>query len=281
MLLFMGSVLRRVLAGRAVLALLALALVAASPRAVSAADPEPSPAATDPRSVYKIWPWLDGSIIVGTNALSAGLYFFVQPTPRCPCDRNEVNSFDRDTIDNHSDVADMIGTSLVVGSAIIPVGLDFAILGANKVAVEDTVVMAEALSISGALVSIAKSAFPRPYPRTYAGSKVNDATNYQSFYSGHTAIAFTALSTTAMTIGRRYDIHVIPWIITGVVGSGVAISMVAAGWHFPSDVLVGAALGTGAGIAVPIFHYRGPPVRPVVMRGPNDTPILGLGGVWM
>jgi undecaprenyl-diphosphatase len=276
MLFIMGSVLRRVLSGRAGLAF-ALALAAAAPRASLAADPEPTEEQPDPRSVYKIWPWLDASVIVGTNAVSAGLYLWVKPAARCPCDPNEVNSFDRDTIQNHSDVADMIGTSLVVGSALIPVGLDLAVLGVNKTALEDSVVLAEALSISGALVSIAKSAWPRPYPRTYAGSKVTDQTNYQSFYSGHTAMAFTALSTTAMTIGRRYNLYVVPWIITGLVGSTVAISMVASGWHFPSDVLVGAAIGTGTGIGVPAMHFR-QSVRPIVMRGPNDVPIVGLAG---
>jgi hypothetical protein len=277
MLLSMGSVLRRV-CGRAVLAV-GLALAAAAPSAAQAADPQPEAQQAEPRSVYKIWPWLDGSVIVGANALSASLYFGVRPTPRCPCDSTAVNSFDRDAINNHSDVADMVATSLVVGSALIPVGLDFAVQGTNKTTLEDTVVMAEALSISGALVSIAKSAWPRPFPRTYAGSNVTDPTNYQSFYSGHTAMAFTALSTTAMTIGRRYNLHVVPWIITGVVGSAVGIGMIASGWHFPSDVLVGAAIGTGTGVTVPALHYRDS-VRPVVMKGPNDTPIVGFAASW-
>src|SRR5204863_1755499 len=137
-----------------------------------------------------------------------------------------VNSFDRHAIGNHSDVADMIGTSLAVGSAIIPLSLDLAVVGPNRVVLEDAVVLAESLSVGGALVGISKAGFLRPYPRTYAGSDVQDRTNYQSFYSGHTAATFTALSTMAVTVGRRYHVHAVPWAITVVVGSAVRTAMV-------------------------------------------------------
>jgi membrane-associated phospholipid phosphatase len=265
------------LGGRAVFAL-SLTLATIATRSVVAQEDQPE--VVDPLSVYKVHPWVDGPLILGTNLLSASLYFGVRPEPRCPCDPLEVNSFDRHAIGNHSDAGDAIGTTLVVGSAVIPVALNLAILGSRKTTLEDTVIMAEALSVSGALVSIAKASFVRPYPRTYAGAGVTDNTNYQSFYSGHTSIAFTALSATAVTVGRRYNIHAMPWAVTIVVGSTVGAMMVWSGWHFPSDVIVGAGMGTAVGVTVPALHFREAPVRPVVMKGLGGVPVLGLAGTW-
>ena len=266
--------------GRAVLAC-ALALATAVPRLAAAEEPAPPTVEPlDPRSVYKVHPWIDGSIIVGSNAVTAGLYLFVTPTPTCPCDPMSVNSFDRHAIGYHSDGADLAGTGLVAASVLLPVGLDLAVIGPNRVALEDSVVLAESLSVSGALVTIAKSGFQRPFPRTYAGFKVDDPNSYRSFYSGHTALAFTALSTTAMTVGRRYHSYAVPWAITVIVGSAVGVSMIWSGWHFPSDVMVGAVMGTATGVAVPALHFREPPLSPVVLRGPNGTPLVGLNLTW-
>ena len=60
-------------------------------------------------------------------------------------------------------------------------------------------------------------------------------------------------------------------------GSSVAIERVADGRHFPSDVIVGAVMGTATGIAVPLLHARhrvsmaGLIVRPT----PDDHVFIG------
>jgi membrane-associated phospholipid phosphatase len=273
----MMSPVRRCLGGRAVLAL-SLALATITTRAAVAEETVPEE--PDPRSVYQMHPWLDGSVIVTSNVLSASLYFGVRPDPTCPCDPLSVNSFDRHAISNHSEAGNALGTSLVVGASIMPLALDLAILGPKRVVLEDAVVLAEALSVSGALVSIAKVGFSRPYPRTYAGEDTQDRTNYQSFYSGHTAITFTALSAMAVTVGRRYHSYAAPWALTVVVGSAVGASMVWSGWHFPTDVIVGAGMGTAVGVTIPALHFREAPLRPVVMKGVGNAPLLGLAGSW-
>jgi membrane-associated phospholipid phosphatase len=40
---------------------------------------------------------------------------------------------------------------------------------------------------------------------------------------------------------------------------------VAGGHHFPSDVVVGAAMGLAVGTAVPLLHARRDPDRPVAL----------------
>jgi membrane-associated phospholipid phosphatase len=275
----MRSAVRRLFTRRALVALV-LALLAATPRTAAAAVNSEAFKEPHPQSVYKIWPWVDGAFILGTNLVSAGIFFFYKPTPSCPCDPNSVNSLDRHAISWQSDAAEQVGNFMIVGVVAVPIMLDIVDLKARDPIIEDVVVLAEALSISGALVSISKAWVQRPYPRTYAGFDVGDTTNYASFYSGHTAVAFASLSVAAMTVARRHHSYVLPWTITVVAGSAVGLNMILSGWHFPTDVIVGAVMGTGVGMIVPWMHYREPAIRPAVMVSPNGAPVVGLGGTW-
>jgi membrane-associated phospholipid phosphatase len=251
----------------------------------AAADALTFPGDPDPASVYRIWPWIDGAVVAGSIAVTAGFYGFGSHLidPSCPCDRQSVNAFDRPAVGNHSDLAYDAATATVGLAIFVPVALDIWDLRRLQPVVEDAVVLAESLSLSIALFSITKFTVQRPFPRTYAGDPtlVNDAAGYHSFYSGHTAVAFTALSVTSMTLARRYHQNVWPWIVTVVVGSGVAAGVVLGGWHFPTDTVVGALTGTAIGIAVPTIHLRTAPVRPTVGLTPDSSgPMLSLIGLW-
>ncbi len=177
---------------------------------------------------------------------------------RCPCDPSEVNGFDRGAIGNHRDAADVVSTVTVLLAMALPPIADLADVGATPVLVHDVGVFAETLLVNGALVEAAKYVVQRPLPRTYAGDPtlVGSAGGYRSFYSGHTSTAFAALVATAYTIRLRYGEQVWPWFAVGAVGASVGIERVVAGRHFPSDVLVGAAMGTAVGLAVPWLHAR-------------------------
>jgi membrane-associated phospholipid phosphatase len=265
--------------------LAAAACVLAATGPSVAAPPDAESAQVSP-SIYKISPWIDGAIIVGSNAVTVGLYAFGNGliTVKCPCDPSSVNSFDRKAIGNHSDLAYDIGTATVGLSLVAPVALDIWDLRRFRPVMEDVVVFGEALSLTGAFFTIAKFTTSRPFPRTYENNDpnlVNDERGYRSFYSGHTALTFTALSAASMTIARRYDHWVVPWVVTVLVGSSVAVEMVASGWHFPTDTIAGAAFGTVVGIAVPALHFADLPVRPTVTTTPNgDGPALALVGTW-
>lgn len=64
----------------------------------------------------------------------------------------------------------------------------------------------------------------------------------------------------------------------GMAGSAlVGVSRVAAGSHFPSDVLVGAALGAGVGIALPALHDS--PIRAVPIASADYTGLLVRGAL--
>src|SRR5438552_3978274 len=58
-------------------------------------------------SVYEIRPWIDGPVL-GVAALGASVPVLLQSHivhKRCPCDPEDVNSFDRPVIGNHSRLA--------------------------------------------------------------------------------------------------------------------------------------------------------------------------------
>jgi membrane-associated phospholipid phosphatase len=222
---------------------------------VHAGAPNPS------ESVYQINPWVDGAIIVtaGLGTLLPWAYADKLIHPKCPCDPNSVNAFDRPATRNASPLAGNLSDITVAISVLAPAIADAAALGVRRELLEDAVVYAEALSVCGALVTLAKYTTQRPLPIVYAGRApdlIDRPGGYRSFYSGHTTLGFTALTTFAWTYRARYGPAWWPWIITAVGGGSIAVERVAAGRHFYSDVLVGALTGFAVGTVVPLLHAR-------------------------
>ena len=66
------------------------------------------------------------------------------------------------------------------------------------------------------------------------------------------------------------------------VSASVAVERVAAGWHFPTDVLAGALVGTTVGVVVPALHLRRVRLMPeaISSAGGNLVGGLGVAGTW-
>jgi membrane-associated phospholipid phosphatase len=245
-----------------VVVLLAAVLVAP----VAAADP---PRAPEPESVYRVNLTVDGAIILA-GALGGIIPYALSSRlihPSCPCPSSAVNGFDRGVIGNVSNAADW-ASNVTDGLAIAaPPIVDWLVLRRGRIWLEDAVVFAEAISLNGAFVTMAKYAFQRPIPRVYSGdADAADPGNYRSFYSGHTSLTFAALSTASVTINARYGVTWQPWAVTLLVGTLVAAERVLSGYHFYTDVLVGAAAGTLVGTGVALLHLRVPRVRVAVFH---------------
>lgn len=242
----------------------------------------PAPAFAAGGEVYALRPEVD----VPVAAVSA--LAIVIPTAfardlireRCPCDPSEVNAFDRGAIGNHSGLADVASDVTAVAAILVPPLADLVDLGPVRPFWQDAAVFAETLLVNGALTELAKVTVQRPLPRTYAGDPglLRDPGGYRSFYSGHTSTTFAALGAAAFTIRERYGERVWPWIGVGIVGASVGVERVAAGRHFPSDVLVGAAAGLAVGVAVPWLHARLAPHRLALVPGPANG--VALAGVF-
>jgi membrane-associated phospholipid phosphatase len=78
-----------------------------------------------------------------------------------------------------------------------------------------------------------------------------------SFFSGHTSTAFGLVTSTFVTLHRLHPESRWPWYVLagGVASAGfVGATRILAGWHFPTDVVAGAAVGTAVGVIVPSLH---------------------------
>jgi membrane-associated phospholipid phosphatase len=141
----------------------------------------------------------------------------------------------------------------------------------------DLVVMGEALLVNGAINQIAKVAVARPRPLLYGSASSDplqqDPDSYVSFYSSHTSSVFALGLAYAQTFAYRNPRSPYRFLVYGAavaLGSGVGLTRIAAGKHFPSDVLVGAAMGTAIGLTIPWLHRRNLPARISVAMAPKS-----------
>lgn len=189
--------------------------------------------------------------------------------PSCgsPCDPKSVNGFDRPVTGFYSPTAGRWSYApLAVGilGPLIVNGIDVGTMHLDdglRVYFTDAGVFAEALFVDGAINEIAKFAARRPRPLTYnaavplAERMAPDAS--LSFYSEHTSLVFTAATAYSYLFSLRHPRSPWRWVVLGAteaMAAGTAALRVAAGKHFYSDVLVGAAMGTAVGLTVPLLH---------------------------
>ncbi len=224
--------------------------------------------------VYQVDLSVDGPIIAVSGAGGLLTYAFATPLihPSCPCAASSVNAFDRGAIGHASDAADWISTGTVALILAAPPLADWLAVRRGRIWLDDVVVFGEAFSVNGALVTAAKYLTQRPVPRVYSQPGLaTDPHAYRSFYSGHTSSAFAALSVASVTLDARYGLTWQPWAVTVAVGGSVAVERVLAGYHFPSDVIVGAVAGTVVGTAVAVLHLRSRRLRLSAFQAESGT----------
>lgn len=239
--------------------------------ALLGAGPGPggAPAGEAARSVYRIDPTVDG-VVLAVSVLAFTVPWLLEDRiidVRCPCDPSEVPDWERFAIGLESPAATFASDATVALAVLIPPAADLLQLGWSRAFREDLVVFAEALAVSGALVTAFKYTVQRPIPLAYTGDPawVDEPGSYRAFYSGHVSTAVTALTAAAWTARLRSGERVWPWIVAAAVGASVAVERVAGGHHFPSDVAVGAAMGLAVGTAVPLLHARRDPGRTLAL----------------
>jgi membrane-associated phospholipid phosphatase len=156
----------------------------------------------------------------------------------------------------------------------------------------------ESGAITAAVLQVVKHRVNRPRPyahycRLGCGDDLGERDTQLSFFSEHTAVAFS-FAVSAGTIASMRSYKNAGWVL----GSGLTLAAatgylrIAADRHYFTDVLMGALVGAAAGWAVPKLHglrdrpvgaptatERRPPSRPtlvlpVPLRGPE-------GGLWL
>lgn len=242
-------------------------------------------------SVYSV----DLPIEATITAMSFGLYgvveVFVKPTLegdiscRRPigngrCNPADLTGFDRYAVGRSSAQWKAFGDVALAISIAMPV----IYLGLESLALptkgpwgdwaNDLLVVGESMALTAALNTILKFSFRRPRPVRYqdVSTPLVEFDQELSFPSGHASLVTAATTAMTTTIFLRHPKSPVRWVVlgAGVVLSGLtAFSRVEAGQHFPTDVIVGMAVGAFAGFVVPYLHIKDPLVTPVVSVDPS------------
>jgi membrane-associated phospholipid phosphatase len=224
--------------------------------------------------------------IVLIGGATASSFFILPEAPGVACapdcDRSKINRFDRPAAGLYDSSWSTVGNVATATTMAMPIVFILADQGFVD-GLNDDLVVAEAALLSSALQVTMSFAVSRPRPRVY-GSEASlesrsNANAARSFFSGHIANTM-ATSVAALRTYQRLRRPVVAWILFGVGAAGstlVGISRVAAGSHFPSDVIAGAAVGAGMGLALPAVHDSKTRFTPYAS---HDTAGLLVRGAW-
>ncbi len=182
--------------------------------------------------------------------------------------RGDVNWFDRVAVGHFSEAARQYSHT----SRNVLVAGVVALVAAESAWSEDfmtlAVMSAEVAGITMALNSRTKAWTERLRPYAYDDQMSPEARRrfaedngdvQESFYSGHTVMAFTAAMYGSTVVGDLYGwsdlTRKLRYGMLGV-ATTTAIGRVLGGQHYPSDVLVGAGVGMLVGWGVPYLHRK-------------------------
>ena len=221
---------------------------------------------------YSLNPVLDLPLFGGLMAMGKHAGGMLKETSAVPLDRSkvysrDVSAFDRWAVGFHSPLLSGVSSGLAWSQLLIPVAVNAIDTWRGDQpwygAITDAVILQEALMISSTMSSYAKSFPIHSTPLTY-DSRVSAAEkripqNVSSFFSNHTATAFTTAVFTGYTYQLRHPgSKTVPWVWGTSLGlaAGVGGLRILSGKHFPSDVIAGAAVGALSGYLVPRMHLR-------------------------
>jgi membrane-associated phospholipid phosphatase len=167
--------------------------------------------------------------------------------------------------------------------------------GSDDVALQMALIDAEAFALTGAIEGTTNylSGRARPYSAecgTGVPSNTTDCSSdarYRSFFSGHTAVSFTAAGLIcahheALQLFESPADHVT--CATGLLAAATIGTLRMVGdAHYFSDVFVGAVVGTAVGLGVPLLHHykRAEPGRDAsglavkLVPGPTGAQLVG------
>lgn len=140
-----------------------------------------------------------------------------------------------------------------------------------------SLMFAQALAFQNALNLTVRSMelWPRPYMYAEEGAGAEAARDaegeaYGSFFSGHASAAFTVAVFTGEWFSEMYPnsaYRSLVWVTSLSLAGFVGVLRIAAGKHYPTDVVVGALAGTGISFAVIGIHKKSVRFGPVSLAG--------------
>ncbi len=173
-------------------------------------------------------------------------------------DPADVNSFDRGAIGPFAE--DHTGDILLYTSYLLP--LTFLTYSeTNNDFLDLTLLYGEILLIQASLNGIVKGTVQRTRPFVYDDQTPIDEKTVKdakiSFFSGHTSMTAAISFFTAKVFTEYIENNtakILIWSGAALLPAVTAISRVNAHWHFPTDVMVGYAIGAFVGYIIPEIH---------------------------
>ncbi len=175
--------------------------------------------------------------------------------------KEDVDGFDRWAILPYNKSVDK--ASYIPFYAAVPYPVVFFALDKKmrKDYLELSFLYLQAMTITGVLYTSGVHYFPRLRPLVYdAGSPMDVrqiSNSRNSFFAGHVALVATSTFFMARVFADYHPESKLKWVLYGA----AAVSTAATGYmrhkageHFPSDILVGTAVGTLSGLLVPKLH---------------------------
>jgi membrane-associated phospholipid phosphatase len=235
---------------------------------------------------FQLYAEVDAPILAVGAVFALSRLIKTQPAYCAPsCTDTGINAIDKLTVGYYSQAwstaSDIEVYSLGVAAAAILVSDEGLLSSLN-----DAVVVGEATLSATAVATVMTLAAGRPRPFLYGDraplSVRNSADAGLSFLSSHTAESFALVTSMYVAEKRLHpDSNRRKWILGIGLGAAsfVGFSRVMSGYHFITDVLGGAVVGSSVGILVASVH--GSPVHIVPVTDPvTKTSGLALNGTF-
>ena len=221
-----------------------------------------------PQPTYKL-DWRKEIPVLGSAiGLGTANYFFGQQNEVITqleivaLNKDDIMAFDNSAISNYSIAADRGSDIFLFGSIVAP-GLLMISSHASRESVTIGMMYLETLSLTAGLTAITKSLSQKVRPYAYnpdvpLDEKLRKATK-NSFFSGHVS---TVASMSFFSAKVFSDLHPDSKLKPYIWGAAIAAPAITgylryrAGKHFPTDVLVGYAVGAAVGYLVPALHKK-------------------------
>ena len=234
-----------------------------------------------------------GLYLLGQNRANRARTF----TPADLASSGEVVFFDKYATRQWSDRWDSLSDQLLWGMGVATVASLSVVLSqqessSGSVARKNTATLAlmaaELLLLNKGFTDLVKGSVRRRRPYVHnqelsPEEKLRVAREeddvFLSFFSGHSAVAFSAAAFVSTVVADATNApdwaKGIVWGSTMSVAALTAYARVAAGRHFPSDVIVGAVVGAAIGHLVPRSHRLGVDMQVQILNRGYDG--IGLG----
>jgi len=220
---------------------------------------------TPNKSPYRFRFGLDAPII-GLGLAGSTAAFIERTPPSCLPSSCEppagMNPIDRSALGYHSTAAHTAADVVVAALVLAPHLANLAVTrGKDSAWLEDATISLESIIVTQALTQVTKAAVDRYAPIVYDERvPMEERTSRDalgSFWSGHTATAFSAATSFAVSYWLRHPNDPWRWVVLATLESAalsVGFLKIRAGYHYPTDIFAGALAGASVGLLMPLLH---------------------------